>query len=218
MNSEKERWHPEILPENTEEILAEFNKRAVLSSFYLAGGTAVALMTGHRLSNDFDFFNPELFDEETLIQKIQGLRDLKIISKDKHTLHISLKNTKISFLGYNYPMLFKTKEFHLNNRPEIKLKVADVIDISCMKISSIAGRGIKRDFIDLYVIAQQFKLIELFSFFQKKYSQTPYNKLHILKSLTYFNDAESEPMPDMLINLKWEDVKKFFLSEVPKLL
>jgi len=42
--------------------------------------------------------------------------------------------------------------------------------------------------------------------------------VHVLKSLTYFEDAEQEPMPDMLVPLAWDEVKQFFCREVPPLL
>ena len=41
--------------------------------------------------------------------------------------------------------------------------------------------------------------------------------MHILKSLTYFNDAEEEPMPKMLENVSWKEIKGFFVSEVKKI-
>jgi hypothetical protein len=53
--------------------------------------------------------------------------------------------------------------------------------------------------------------------FKRKFSLTPYNNVHILKSLAYFADAELEPMPHMLVPLEWDTVKRFFIAEVPKL-
>jgi hypothetical protein len=41
--------------------------------------------------------------------------------------------------------------------------------------------------------------------------------LHIRKAPVYFVDAEKEAMPDMVAPLSWEEVKKFFLREVPNL-
>ena len=35
-----------------------------------------------------------------------------------------------------------------------------------------------------------------------------------MKSLVYFDDAEKEPMPDMLINKSWEQVKEYILSKI----
>jgi len=42
--------------------------------------------------------------------------------------------------------------------------------------------------------------------------------VHVLKSLTYFEDAEQEPMPDMLVPLAWDEFKQFFSREVPPFL
>ena len=218
MNSEKEYWHAEILPNIAIDVLRDLNKNNIISSFYLAGDTGLALSLGHRISHDFDFFTDDLFNEEILIQKFKGLEELTIISKDQHTVHIIFKKTRISFIGYSYPLLFSTKKFNIGALPGVKLEVADIRVIAAMKFSAIAARGTKRDFIDLYVAAQQYNINQLFDIFKEKYAQTLYNKLHILKSLTYFADAEPEPMPDMLIRIEWETVKKFFTSEVPKLL
>ncbi|MDR3626615.1 MAG: nucleotidyl transferase AbiEii/AbiGii toxin family protein [Ignavibacteriaceae bacterium] len=216
MDNNKFFWHKEILPFASDEILVELKRKLLFPQFYLAGGTGLALMLGHRLSRDFDFFSQELFNEEILLQKLQGLSGLKIVAKDEYTLHIILKGIKISFLGYTYPLLYEPKQY----QPEtgIYIQVADERDIACMKISAISSRGTKRDFVDLYIVAKKFPLSELFGLFRQKFSLTPYNNVHILKSLTYFADAESEPMPDMLIPVSWDEIKQFFVSEVPMLL
>ena len=216
MKNNNSTWHSEILPAESTAVLNELHKKISLSQFYLAGGTGLALILGHRLSNDFDFFNKELFNEEVLLQNLQGLKNLSVISKEEHTLHINLNGIKVSFLGYNYPLLFPVKQYKFEK--ELSINVADERDIACMKISAIGSRGIKRDFIDLYMTAQKYSLSELFKLFVKKFSLTPYNNVHILKSLTYFEDANKEPMPEMLVTLKWEKIKQYFNSEVSQLL
>ncbi|MBU2446703.1 MAG: nucleotidyl transferase AbiEii/AbiGii toxin family protein [Bacteroidetes bacterium] len=216
MSFPKESWHKEVVPNFAWGVLNELNAISILSKFYLAGGTGLALIHGHRRSYDFDFFSTDLFNEEILLQEIKKLNNVTIISKDRHTLHIELKGIKVSFLGYTYPLLFQTKEFLLESGST--LRIADERDIACMKISAISSRGTKRDFIDLFIIAQQYGLQELLEFFDNKFSQAPYNKIHVLKSLTYFPDAELEPMPDMLVSVSWDSVKQFFTSEALKFL
>lgn len=216
MNTKAPTWHKEILPIASNEVLDDLDRTLELSRFYLAGGTGLALELGHRLSRYFDFFSTTLFDEEILIQKIQGLKDITIVAKNEYTLHLILKGIKVSFLGYTYPLLFQTRKY--KSESGISIDIAYERDIACMKISAISSRGNKRDFIDLYLVAQQYNLAELFKLFKQKFSLTPYNNVHILKSLTYFTDAELEPMPDMLVSLLWDSVKQFFISEVPKLL
>ena len=48
-------WHKEILPFASREVLSDLLRTMSLSQFYLAGGTGLALLYGHRLSRDFDF-------------------------------------------------------------------------------------------------------------------------------------------------------------------
>lgn len=86
-----------------------------------------------------------------------------------------------------------------------------------MKLSAIAARGARRDFIDLYAVAKDLGLPPLLELFHQKYAQVRYNKVHLLKALVYFADAEREPMPDMIAPYSWEDVKEFFVREVPRL-
>ena len=86
-----------------------------------------------------------------------------------------------------------------------------------MKLSALASRGSRRDFVDLYVIARQYGIPELLDLFQRKFAQANYNLVHVRKSLTCFADAEKEPMPDMLIPLSWEDIKRFFIDQARNL-
>jgi predicted nucleotidyltransferase component of viral defense system len=215
MNTKNILWHKEILPASSNEILVTLVPILPFSQFYLAGGTGLALMLGHRLSRDFDFFSPGLFNEDELIQKIQSLLDFTIVAKSEHTLHLIVKEIKLTFIGYNYPLLFQTHRYKLETGVDIE--VADERDIACMKISAVSSRGTKRDFVDLYMVAQMYNLSELFALFKRKFSLTPYNNIHILKSLTYFADAELDPMPEMLVPISWDSVKQFFTSEALKL-
>jgi hypothetical protein len=41
------------------------------------------------------------------------------------------------------------------------------------------------------------------------------NLTHILKSLVYFTDAESDPEPEIYFKVSWQEIKKFFKKEVP---
>ncbi len=89
------------------------------------------------------------------------------------------------------------------------MNVANYRDIGCMKISAIASRGTKRDFVDLYRLAQEYDLKQLLGWFTTKFSQTNYSMPHILKSLSYFEEAEQDAMPHMLMPLSWEEVERF---------
>lgn len=203
-------WRREVISGATAATLHALRDAGLLERFYLAGGTALALHFGHRLSEDLDFFAEKLFNEEIVLQQIQAVSGFSLVEKAPHTLHATISETKVTFLGYAYPILFPLAHF-------VGVAVADPRDIACMKISAIASRGTKRDFIDFYVAVKRFGLRELLEMFGKKYAQTHYNKLHLLKSLTFFEDAEKDPLPHLLQPLSWEEVKQFFAREVPRL-
>ena len=204
-------WHAQVISEETNRTLDDLNRTSLLERFYLAGGTGLALHLGHRRSKDLDFFTEGPLDADLAIDRLRGLKGLRVIEKSEGTLHANLGDTRVSFLRYPYPLLFAHELFH-------EVKVADPRDIGCMKLSAIASRGTQRDFIDLYTVAQLYGLPPLVSWFEEKFREVNYSRVHLLKSLTYFEDAEREPMPDMLAPLSWEEVKLFFCAEVPKLL
>jgi hypothetical protein len=204
-------WHREVIPESTESALHALRETGVLESFYLAGGTGLALQIGHRLSLDLDFFSPEHFNEDAILQRLQELSGFALALKAPITLHATIQSTKVSFLGYAYPLLFPLRTF-------LTVAVADPRDIACMKVSAIAGRGAKRDFVDLYCLAQRYGLGEILRMFAMKFAKTNMSAVHALKSLTFFADAEKDPMPHMLVPLQWQEVKQYFIREAPGLL
>jgi len=210
-NQRSRLWHPEVIQQDVERTLGDLRDRSLAEDFYLAGGTGLALQSGHRRSVDLDFFSDKLFDEELLVHKLGGADGFSVASKAASTLHTGIGGVKVSFLGYPYPVLFPFLFF-------LGVRLADARDIACMKVSAIASRGTRRDFIDLYVVSQAYGLASLLALFKEKYSQANYSAIHVLKSLTFFDEAERDPMPDMLVDLSWNKVKDFFTAEAPALL
>jgi hypothetical protein len=210
MESTGKIWHTEVISSPTEETFQHLSALESIRNFYLAGGTGLALHLGHRRSVDLDLFCARPFDEEAILADIRPLPNIRIIARAPQTLHLHIAGTKVSFLGYNYPVLFPFEYFR-------KFAVAAVLDIAGMKLNALANRGTKRDFVDLYSIAQNYELVGLLAQFERKFEQVHYNRIHVLKSLVYFADAEKDPMPDMLVPLSWQTVKSYFLQEVLKL-
>ncbi len=112
-----------------------------------------------------------------------------------------LEGVRLSFFEYSYKVLYPFLEFE-------GLKIADERDIACMKLSAISSRGSRKDFIDIYFILKKYSLKELFGFFEEKYEGIKYNKIHLLRSLTFFKEADKEAPPLMLKETDWEKVKK----------
>lgn len=204
-------WHGEVITEAMESTLRSLQERSILAPFYLVGGTGLALRLGHRRSRDLDFFRASPLDERALLSEVQSLDGFSLTAVAPTTLHAVVQGTRVSFLEYSYPLLFPGDRF-------LGVVVADSRDIACMKLSAVASRGSKRDFVDVWAAAQQHGLPHLVELFQQKYAQAAYNLVHVLKSLTYFEDADKDPMPDMLLSLPWDEVREFFLAQSPRLL
>ena len=201
----------EIISKKTKANLEILTKEAVFKNFFLAGGTGAALQLKHRVSLDLDFFTKKDIDTKALIQKIKTLGKFSIEKETQNTLIGVFNGTRVSFLKYDYPLLFDLKQIK-------EIKVVDLRDIGCMKIDAISSRGMKRDFIDLFFICKEvISLKNLLSLFKRKYKSVNYNMMHILKSLAYFEDAENNPMPRMTVPASWQEIKSFFKKEIRKI-
>jgi len=195
----------------TKHSLALLGQIKPLRQFYLAGGTAVALRLGHRLSFDLDFFSQKDFSQKGLVKLIEKKGKFKLDQIEKNTLLGFFEDTKVSFFKYDYPLIGKSDYFK-------GIEIVSQQDLMAMKIDAISSRGIKRDFIDLYFLAQKKSLAKAVSCYREKYKKAKINLFHSLKSLTYFIDAEETQMPRMLKPCNWEKVKRFFLVQTPKII
>jgi predicted nucleotidyltransferase component of viral defense system len=194
-----------ILPEEQLRLFEALSNQSFIQDFYLAGGTCLALQIGHRRSVDFDFFIPSDFDTSAIVYKLAQMGSYQRANEEKNTINGSLDEVRISFFGYRYDII---DNFTVYNN----IRLAGLKDIAAMKLEAIAGRGSKKDFIDLFFLLQQFTLEEIFSFHSRKYGVGLSNQYHHVKSLVYFADAESEAMPVMIRPLIWEEVKKQIIS------
>ena len=80
-----------------------------------------------------------------------------------------------------------------------------------MKVEAIGQRGTRRDFIDLYFICRsRMALTEALEWHRRKFVGLNVNVVHLIKALAYFEDAEADPMPEMLRQVAWPDVRRFF--------
>jgi hypothetical protein len=180
----------------------------VVKGFYLAGGTGLALQLGHRMSDDLDFFSDEAFDVEAIEALI--VPD-KVVSARPLTLHCLKEGIRLSFLFYDVPLRYTSHLWH-------GIRVAAWQDIVAEKMKTISQRGAKKDFWDVYAVIQSRSSIqEVGSMFVERFRDIPINRYHVLKSLVYFEDAESDPDPILLSHEDapdWNQVKRFFVDHI----
>jgi len=200
-----EELHLEILPAEQLRLFELLAGEPFIKDFYLAGGTGLALYIGHRQSFDFDFFIPADFDTSQIINILTRIGRYERGNEEKNTINGILNGVRISFFGYRYDII---DDFRIFNN----ISLVGIRDIAAMKLEAIAGRGSKKDFIDLFFLLKRYSLEEIFSFHTLKYGIGLSNQYHHLKSLVYFSDAEAEAMPLMVQPLLWDDVKSRIIT------
>lgn len=202
-----------VLSRAQQTLLERLSAVPAVRTFYLAGGTGLALHLGHRRSIDFDFFRQETVDPAELLRAIGTVVAAPAVRRaEQDTLTVELNGIATSFFAYSHPLLRSLEPGPWS------VTVAAIADIAAMKISAIAGRGARKDFVDLYFICKEvIPLPDVLQLFEEKFRGVPYERYHILKSLTYFDDAETELMPEMVRPVDWDGVKQFFLTAAPAL-
>jgi len=91
--------------------------------------------------------------------------------------------------------------------------VAALVDVGMMKLDALISRGSRKDFYDLYVVAQQVSIPDLLSLGRAKYPYARDFELMAVESLVLFENADRDVGPDLLIDLPWEQVRHFFIAQ-----
>jgi hypothetical protein len=159
------------------------------------------------VSEDFDFFRTDPIKLPALRDILDAETNCEILQETERTLTVIASGVKMSFFVVPHPLLFKPKPYQF-------FRIADVRDIALMKLAAIAGRGNRKDFVDLYTILRSGPILrDYLDLMPKKFGAGRTNLYHVLKSLVYFEDAEQEPMPRMLEPFDWAECKAFFVRE-----
>ena len=196
---------------DTLDVLKFAMSEPLLNDFILVGGTALALHLGHRISEDIDLFSRERFDVDRLLHELATSIKHTVKVKTPIGAHIFIKNVKTDLV------YFPAKPI----RPIVKkegVRLLSIEDLAAMKMNTIANRGAKKDFYDIYFILQKYSLSEQISFFKKKFKMQ--DIFGLMRSLNYFEDADQEGEIVLLKDksLTWTKVKQKVIDETRKLL
>lgn len=192
----------------TLKLLKELQSLHFLQEARLVGGTALALQLGHRKSIDLDYFGKIDVEPESLRKILSETHSITIVQESKDINIYLIDGIKVDFVNYRYSWI----DAPVNDNGVV---LAGIKDIAAMKINAVIGRGTKKDFIDLFFLLRRFTLQEMLDMYIQKY---PEGSLFIaMKSLSYFEDAESDPMPVMLSPADWNTVKAKIRKTIAKL-
>src|SRR3989344_5764545 len=207
--------HLDRMPQPTKRAFLSCVELNFLSrdGWYLAGGTALALQVGHRISFNLDFFTSQRdFDISGIERELSEGGEWTTTLREKGTLHGIFHGAKMSFIAYHF---FRPSDESLQCQT-VRLVLPK--DIAVMKIMAVSQRGKKRDFVDLYWLAQNgMSLEEALLGALRQYGNQRHSLPHFLKSLVYFADAEDDPMPEIFFQADWKMMKDYFEATVPAL-
>jgi hypothetical protein len=199
--------HYNTITAETLELLKKLQAVPAFSELRLVGGTALALQLGHRNSIDIDLFGKLSIDEIALNEALSNIGKLIQLKKSQNINIYSLNNIKLDIVNYPYQWIGQPIKTDT-------LLLAGLKDIAAMKLAAITSRGTKKDFIDVFFLLNRFSLPEMLKFYEKKYHDG--SVFLVLKSLTYFEDADQDETPKMYVAYNWEKIKSKIIKEINK--
>lgn len=194
--------HTQTVAPATLELLRSIQSKPYMNNFCLAGGTALALLYGHRKSIDIDLFTNTDFDTAWLLEKVQYDFSFQVDFVAQNTVKGSINSVKVDLIAHRYPNL--AAPLVLSG-----IRLLSEQDLIAMKLNAISVSGQRsKDFIDIYYALSRFSVEQMLTFYKGKYSQ--HNDTHILKSLVFFDDIDLVDWPAILDNpnLSWAKVRK----------
>jgi hypothetical protein len=192
---------PFIIDPKTFTLIQELQAIEEFSAFNLVGGTALALMLGHRNSIDIDLFCANVFDDSIVMEVINERYAVQEIFRRKNTIICLINNIKTDFIRHDYPLL----------NPPIEqegIRYLSKEDIAAMKFHAIIQSGKRlKDFIDIYFLLEHLTMGQMIEFFSQKYGYM--NPMMALKAVNYFEDIDENLDPPKLIEpLKLAKIKQ----------
>ena len=202
--------HTEAL---TEEGLKLFPALAAFDDFYLAGGTALALQIGHRLSVDFDLFRSDPI-ERTLLSRVKKVFsdvpvEPAINNPDELTAFVG--QVKMTFLSYPFPLV----------EPLVSaggLRMLSVKEIGATKAYTIGRRGTYKDYVDLYFIIAEHhaSLEEIIAMAEQKFGHE-FNSRLFTEQLLFMDDVRDYRIDFLKLPVTPAGITAFFRDKIREL-
>lgn len=202
--------HTEAL---TKEGLHLLPSLRAFGGFYLAGGTALALQIGHRMSVDFDFFSPDPI-EATLLAKAERVfapEALTLLVENADQLTFLIRGVKATFLHYPFPLLEPLVS--LDGVPTLAVR-----EIAATKAYTIGRRGTYKDYIDLYfvLVGGKAKLAEIIAMAEQKFGAA-FNSRLFAEQLLFLDDVRDYQIDFLQTRVAPDQLTAFFRNQIREL-
>lgn len=202
--------HKEAL---TEDGLKLFPLLKEFEDFYLAGGTALALQIGHRISVDFDFFSEWEISKNLLanVEKIFSGKTIKPTINNPDELTIFVDEVKITFLYYPFPLVEKLHEVE-------GMQMLSIKEIATTKAHTIGRRGVYKDYVDMYYVLKEghATLKEVISLAEQKFGEK-FNSRLFLEQLIFLDDIGDININFLKPAISKDQIIDFFKKQIQEL-
>lgn len=199
----------EVLNDKGKEIFPALKN---FSDFYLAGGTALALQIGHRISVDFDLFSKDSISKNLLdkAKKVFSGNLVSISVNNPDELTVFVDGIKVTFLRYPFSALSDFADYE-------GIRMLNIKELAATKAYTIGRRGSYKDYIDLYFVLKEnhSSLAEIIEIAEKKYKEE-FNSRLFLEQLVYFDDIEDTKIMFLTERVDKKELEKFFENEIKK--
>ncbi len=199
--------HEETVKPGTLALIHELMQDQQFNSFYLVGGTALALKLGHRESIDIDLFNVGDFDAERLAAHLEHQYQANIRRQRNNYVSGSILNVDFDLISHQYPTVKQIETVQ-------GIRMMSLEDIAAMKINAIVHSGQRiKDFIDIYYLLKEFDYKSILDFYCSKYPNV--NHAMARNSLLYHKDIDFR-VPVILKDksLKWQSISESIVSAI----
>lgn len=206
--------HWEVVPPLLRELLIEIGQEPFSCRFYLAGGMALGLRLGHRVSVDLDFFSEtdELLDDSRaeIVAALRKRRVVHVLEDVVGNLLLEIENYRVGFFGYGYALLEPQDEI-------VGVRVASLTDVGLMKLDAISDRGARKDFYDAYFLSRHISLDRLLDQSPIKYPYVRGFGMMVLEGMVDFDRADQQAPVETIPPVTWETIKEFFVQELRRI-
>jgi len=186
-------------------LINDFSK-----TYYLVGGTAIALHLGHRRSIDYDLFtSSQRLNVKAIKEKIyrKGYGNYENLFEDDQQKHLMLEGVKLTFFCFPYQIPANDKFFK-------NIKLPSLLRLGAMKAYALGGRNKWKDYVDLSFILKIHSLREVSDVATELFAGA-FNERLFKEQLTYFDDIDYAEEVEYLpgFEVTQEEIKQF-LSNV----
>lgn len=195
--------HKETVSASTLDLIQRLMAEEELQGFKLVGGTALALMLGHRLSIDIDLFSDQPFNAQAVSALLSSRYQINNLETDLNTFTCFIEDVKVDCMAHRYPWI--GSEVSLEG-----VRMASIEDIAAMKLNAIVINGSRwKDFADMYELLEHRSLAQMLNYYEMKYPNV--NQVTAFKSLVYHKDVKQTQDLNLLNKqVQWSDIVKRF--------